>query len=337
MTTRTPAAARAQTWPTDARVRVGPLVIRVVSDVSDSPVLVHFSRQALLPPGDDSVDVTFWLLSEPPARWPVASAHRSGTTARARSFASGYYVTDHFGPALHLFDGGRDLMVVGRQPHRVVWPYLIKWVLQRHAHHQSGLFLKAGLLELDGQGVLVVGRGGAGKTVFLANAGLHGGQFISNSHVLLRDGGASGVASTMRVRTLPGVDLSGIDGPPALDAAEVVLDPADLFPGYDPERQPGVHAVCVLDFRGPEVLELKRLAPEQAREVLAQLALGLNVYRLEEDLLDHLDGDHAAFGDALATVSARLQKLADTVPSWVVSCDVTRSGHRDAVLGTLRA
>lgn len=76
---------------TDQVVRIGPLTLRIASDVPDFPALRYFSRAARMPVGTVP-DAELWCLSQADPGLPA------DTTARALNFASGYYVTDHFGP-----------------------------------------------------------------------------------------------------------------------------------------------------------------------------------------------------------------------------------------------
>lgn len=141
---------------TDQVVRAGPLTLRIVSDVPNFAALQYFSRAARMP--DSTVpDVELWCLSD------VIPGLPADTTARARNFASGYYVTDHFGPPVRMSSSGNRIVLLGDHLQRLVWPYVVKYLLLRHTSAAGGLFLKAAALAVGDGATLIVGRGGAGS------------------------------------------------------------------------------------------------------------------------------------------------------------------------------
>ena len=74
--------------------------------------------------------------------------------------------------------------------------------------------------------------------------------------------------------------------------ASVALDPYSVFdgPGEDTTE---VANLCVVDNGPRQHPSITALSPDAAYDCAEQLALALNVYRLEEDLLDLLGGDYA--------------------------------------------
>jgi hypothetical protein len=319
--------------PTDELLQLGPIRLRLAADVPDFAALAYFGRHARAAPGGAPDHELICLSASSPAGRRIR-AEASDDTARARGFAAGYYVTDHFGPPVHLVTRGRRCYVVGERLEHVVWPYFVKHLLQRHAVAAGGLFLTAAALATGGAATLVIGRGGGGKTVLVGELCRGGADFVTNSHAVVQDGQVRGVASSLRIRRGPWLDALGVAGRPALNPAEVVVDPADAFPAVATQAVP-VRAICVADYRGHDGA-VRELDPDASAAVLEQFGLGLNVYRLEEDLLDDLGGDYAAFAAAYQAMRRRLRRLAGACRTYLVSADVTRPERRDELLTLLK-
>jgi hypothetical protein len=311
---------------TDQVVRVGPIMLRIASDVPDFPALRYFSRAARMPAGTVP-DVELWCLSYAD---PDLSAD---TTARARNFASGYYVTDHFGPPVRMSSTQDRIMLAGDQLERLVWPYVVKYLLLRHTATTGGLFLKAAALAAGNAATLIIGRGGAGKSVLLTGLCRRGATFITNSHTILSAGAVQGVASTMRMRPGPWLEQQGMASTAALDPRERLIDPHDAFAHHADVPVP-LRAVWIADFRARHEYDVQRLSPGEAFGIVEQFAFGLNVYRLEEDLLD-LCGDYRAFSHVYERMRAQIHRLVDRCPTYRVRADVQLPKHRDRLLQLL--
>lgn len=325
-------------WATDELVRVGPLTVRIVSDVPEFPAVLRFSaavRTAVVPPGSappEAADAEVWCVSgtgPPPGMDP-------DRTARARGMLAGYYATDHFGPPVWMATSGRRILLHGPRLENVLWPYVVKYLLLRHTVDTGGLFLKAAAVAVDGRGALIVGRGGAGKTVMLTELCGRGAAFVANSHVLVHGDAMQGVTSSMRMRPGPELDRlaeRGVRGSAALDPTEVVVDPVAAFGAAAGTTT--LRTMLVVDHRGPGRHEIDELSADAALGVLEQFALGLNVYRLEEDLLDALGGDYRAFVAAYGAMQARLRDLVDRCRCHHLVTDVRLPANQDRLLDLL--
>ncbi|MFD4789823.1 hypothetical protein ACFWN1_22745 [Streptomyces sp. NPDC058459] len=310
---------------TDQVVRIGPLTLRIASDVPDFPALHYFSRAAWMP--DTTVpDIELRCLSH------VNPGLPADTTARARNLASGYYVTDHFGPPVRISSSGNRIVLVGDHLERLVWPYVVKYLLLRHTATTGGLFLKAAALAAGDSATLIVGRGGAGKSVLVTGLCRSGATFITNSHVVLTDGAVQGVASTMRMRPGPWLDQAANTA--ALDPRERLVDPYEAFPHHAGTPVP-LRAVWIADFRAPHEHDVQQLPPDEAASIVEQFAFGLNVYRLEEDLLDLCGGDYRAFANQYGRMRAQLHAAVNNCPTYLVRSDVQHTAHRDQLLQLL--
>ncbi|MFE4692126.1 hypothetical protein ACFRH6_18980 [Streptomyces sp. NPDC056749] len=314
---------------TDQVVRIGPLTLRIASDVPDFPALRYFSRAGRMPDGT-TPDMELWCLSHAVPGLPA------DTTARARNFASGYYVTDYFGPPVRMSSSGNRIVLVGDHLERLVWPYVVKYLLLRHTVTAGGLFLKSAALAVGDGAALIVGRGGAGKSVLVSGLCQNGdATFITNSHVVLADDSTvQGVASTMRMRTGPWLDQVGTASTSALNPRERLVDPCDAFPRHAGAAVP-LRAVWIADFRAPSEYDVQQLTPDEAVSITEQFAFGLNVYRLEEDLLDLCGGDYRTFATQYERMRAQLHAAVTSCPTYRVRANVQLPPHRDQLLHLL--
>ncbi len=310
-------------WATDVLIDVGPLVLRIVSDVPNFPALAYFSSAVCtdVPPGGPDLvpDAEVWCVSsrDAPAHWP------SDSTTRARGFLNGYYVTDHSGPPVRLVSSSRRMVLFGPRLERIVWSYAVKWLLTQHSVTQGALFLKAAAVAVDGEGVLIIGRGGAGKTVMVSELCRQGARFVTNSNAVVTGTTVQGVATSMRMRPGPWVDQLGVRPKRALDPSEVVVDPAEAFGGLTEERVTLRH-LAVVDYKGPRQHQVESLSKVAALSIIEQYGLGLNVYRLEEDLLDAAGGDYLSFAASYAAMQERLRTLVEACRCHLVVTDVRR-------------
>ena len=310
-------------WLTATTVQIGPLRVRIASDVPDFPALRYFSRAAHRP--DGNADLRLWCVSGVSVDLP------SDVTTRAKGFESGYYATDHFGPPVRMSTNGIDIVLSGPDLQNVVWPYLVKFLLLRHTAASESIFLKAAAVEAHGRAALVIGRGGSGKSVMTTELCRRGAGFITNSHAIVTDHEVRGVASSIRMRPGPWVDRLSVRTSPALNPAEVVIDPLDAF-GSLVENTDQLRTILVADYRGPDRHEITELSSAEALSIVEQFAFGLNVYRLEEDLLDAFGGDYREFAKLYEQMRTRLHALVLNCRAYHVTTDIQRTDNQDRML-----
>jgi len=65
-------------------------------------------------------------------------------TYRAKRFAAGYYITDHFGSPAYLVTRGTHYWIFGTEFEPIFWPYVVKLLLTLYSMKQGMLHLKAG-------------------------------------------------------------------------------------------------------------------------------------------------------------------------------------------------
>lgn len=323
----------------DVIIRLGAIDLRLVSNVPGFPAQHYFSAISQKPYAGEKTDYELWCVSMSTSNLnsDFVHAHLDGNY-RSDSFANGYYVTDHFGPPISLVTRERRSYIFGEELERVVWPYFVKWFLMLHCIDHQALHLKAAACAIGSAGTLLLGRGGAGKTVFLTHLCLHGARFISNSHALIKDGHMQGVASSIRIRPGPWYeDLpQGVQSLSALKPGEMIIDPYEAFDAKMGEIIP-VKNICILEFSRIDCHVINRLSEQEAYDFAEQFSLALNVYRLEEDLLDLCQGRYQDFSRIYSQMKSQLRKLIQNVRCYYVSTDILNPANRDEVLALLEA
>lgn len=321
----------------DMTIRLGVLDFRLVSNVSDFPALKYFSATSQSVFANDKTDCELWCvsLSASTLDRELILSHID-RTYRGASFADGYYVTDHFGAPVYLVTRGRRYYVFGEELERVVWPYFVKHFLMLHALQNETLHLKAAACSVGSAGTLLLGRGGAGKTVFLSQLCINGAQFVSNSHSIVKDRSLYGVASSIRIRPGPWYEnlTKNVKVSPGLKLGEVNLDPYDAF-AINLDEAPIIKNVCILDFKQTGRHVIQPLSEQEAYDYAEQFSLAINVYRLEEDLLDFYDGNIRQFSQAYGLMKTQLRRLIQQSRCYYISSDMLNPMYRNEVLAML--
>ncbi|MFI1015813.1 FomB family phosphonate monophosphate kinase [Streptomyces sp. NPDC020965] len=264
-------------------------------------------------------------------------AEKVDRTFRSKRFKAGYYLVHYFGEPAHLVTVGQTFYVFGRALEKTVWPYFVKHILTIFAADQGFLHLKAAAFELPGAGAtLLIGRNGAGKTVFLAQACLSGAQFISNTHALVRDGVVHGVPSSIRIRRdrCFGELIDRHRLTPHMESGDYVTDASTLFDSPPTDSAP-VRNVVIVDYNPASLQGLNRISSRAAETFMDQFSFAVTTYGLKDDLLAHHGSDFDSYVDSLARMRKHLTDLVEDARCYRVNADMLDSDSRYAVLKQL--
>jgi hypothetical protein len=251
-------------------------------------------------------------------------------------FSRGYYITDNFGAPVTIVTRGNTFHLFGTSLERVIWPFFVKYLLTVHAAEHDALHIKAAAFDLQGAGTLLIGNGGTGKTIMLAElCGRAGASFVSNTHCVLHGTSATGVLSTMRVRR----DLyfaSIIDGnrlPPAITTGEYILDPVNYFRRVASSIE--VRNLCVVDYSRDGSFRLQEMNKRHVYNYMNQFSLANNAYSLKNQLLDYCAGDLASFSELCQVMNDRLEHIVAASRTLFVSCNILDDEHRRQLVAAL--
>jgi hypothetical protein len=310
--------------------------VRICSNVEDFPAFAYFPRYSA-PDVPADYEVHCIDLDRDPVRLDDIIG-RTDATLRAKRFRAGYYLVHYFGEPAHLITVGRTFHVFGRALQRTVWPYFVKYILSIHAADNQLSHLKAAGFAYGGGATLLVGGNGSGKTVFLTQACLHGGRFITNTHALLRDGVVYAVPTSIRIRRDPIFQplIAGRDLVPHMEEGDYLTSPQSLFGDASQDSAP-VRNLVIADFNARAAAGLEEIPPADAVAFTSQFGSALTVYGLKDDMLEHHGRDFHRFTAMVGDDDRRLNELAHSVRCYRANVDMTDEGQRDAVLKTLCA
>ncbi|WP_406456105.1 FomB family phosphonate monophosphate kinase [Streptomyces sp. NBC_01622] len=262
---------------------------------------------------------------------------RADRTLRAKRFRAGYYLNHIFGAPAYLITEGHRSYVFGHRLERTVWPYFVKRILTDFAVDHGYLHLKAGGFTFDdGSATLLVGPNGGGKTVFLTQACRAGARFLTNTHVLVRDGVAFAVPSAVRIRRDPQFDdlIERHRLTPHVESGDHLAAPELLFPGT-PADTGRIRNIVITDHDPTGHRGFEPISAEQTTLFLDQFASAVTNYGLKDDLLAHFGGDFEKFTAALATTRTQLTELVAHARCFRANVDMLDAGCRTEVLGEL--
>lgn len=241
---------------------------------------------------------------------------------RGGRMSVGYYLTDHFGAAAYLMTRGSHTWIFAEDFEPILWPYAIKHLLTLYSLEHGLLHLKAAGIEVNGQGALLVGRGGSGKTVLLHQLCRTGARFLSNTHTLVEDQKLIGIRTALRVRADrffgPIIRARGLS--PNVKAAEYTADPLrDL--DWPSVREAPIRSVCLLDYRGPEQRIIREIDRNVLFDYMEQFSLAVGVYGLKDDVLDLMEGDVTRFSSEMSRMRTHLRTVIERSRCYYLSCD----------------
>lgn len=322
---------------TDVVVVLGNCTVRIKSNEVNFNALKYFSNSIITKAKEQSTEFTLTCVSlKEFGHKPKSLKLFVDKTCRGGQLTEGYYVTDHFGDPFYLVSEEADFYIFGEKFEKIIWPYFVKYFLLLHTIKNKSLFLKSAAFSINSKGTLILGRGRSGKTVFLSNLCLNGADFISNSHTIVKDDKLHGITSSMRIR--PDLWCEKLfteeQKTPGIKANEFIIDPHSVF-SLNSEKPVKIYNICILNFKGSGFHKITKITHKQAYDYAEQFSLGLNVYRLEEDLLDYYQNNLKLFSNSVSTLRKQLKKLIQNCNCYHISSDVLNPKYRDKVIKLL--
>jgi hypothetical protein len=243
-------------------------------------------------------------------------------TYREKMMRRGSYRGHHVGPParLRLVDE-THIALAHPDPGTIIWSLVVKYVLTVFAARCGVLHLKGAAVSHRGRALLVLGRGGSGKTEVVRELGARGARLLANTHLLIDGAAVHGVRSNIRVR----------------DGGRDVHVPLE---GTGLEVQEGwlpIGGVLLMDYRhdGHQVLE--PLPPRVARANLRYFGEAVSNWELKEDMADLTGSDPVAFADLVNRTEDLLDAFCTDHEIHHATLDVRSPEGLAAVLGLLEA
>ena len=325
-------------------VHLGPVRVEIRSNEPDFQGFRFFSAVSSSQDSDSSLaqgaDFTLTLCNlNLDAPWPRQElALKRDNSYRAKRMAAGYYLTDHFGAPAYLVIRGRHYWIFAEDFEPILWPYAVKYLLTLYSIEHKLLHLKAAGVVIDGQGALLIGRGGSGKTVLLSHLCRAGAQFLSNTHMLFDGQNLVGIRTPMRVRPdeffAPIIAARRLS--PNVKSGEYTADPV-LDMGWASAPSAPIGNVCLLDYKGSGQRVVREIDRDAVFDYMEQFSLAVNVYGLREDVFDALGAEVPRFSVEMSQMRTQLRALIDGSRCYYVSCDVADPANLREICALLRA
>ena len=256
-------------------------------------------------------------------------------TFRGDRFSEGFYLTHHYGPPAALSNYGRSTALVGTELARPMWGYYIKRVLMAEAVRVKALNLKAACVEVDGNGVLLVGRGKGGKTIATLQMCVAGAKFVSNTHCLVSGQTAHGFLTGMRIRKDPAFAalISDLHLPSHLSSFEYNVSPHVLFPQHTSEAN--IKTIVIVDYDPSRPNELIAIEPRSVVNFLMRFSGSVDTYAMKDDLLELVNGSARAFEAEVIRQARLLEQLLDNVKVYESHLDMMHRPNVERLMNTV--
>lgn len=244
------------------------------------------------------------------------------STVRNDYLNKGYYVCDHFGRPMNIVVENNTTIIFGEEFSRVYWSYLVKYLMQIWSLNNLALFVKCAAFSIDRKGTILIGCGGSGKTMINTHICANGAQFITNSNGYIKDGKILGIGSKMRVRLNEYYkslfDLSEMEK--GFEHNELLIDPISVFDS-DVNSWIPIHNIVIVNYRYGNK-KMIPISPELAYAYAQQFLLGINVYRLEEDILNYYHNDVSKFAECYLDMMSMLKQLVNSCNCYLADVDI---------------
>lgn len=227
---------------------------------------------------------------------------------REKIMRQGLFRGHHFGqPAglKHMDD--YNIAISHPDPGKIIWCYLIKYLLTLHSVRRDMLHIKGGAVALNGKSFLILGRGGSGKTEIINELCKNGASFMGNTHLLVDDQFAYGIKSNIRVRE------NGRDIYVPVDQ----LHNGNVYGGWLP-----IGGILWVNYRTDGQTIIKEIPVAEALPNLQWFAESVGNWELKEDIADYCNLDPFAFAAQINKINTMLNNLCTNNSIYFLNTDI---------------
>lgn len=242
-------------------------------------------------------------------------------TYREKIMREGSYRGHTFGPPARLkwIDQG-NVALAHPNPGKIIWSYVIKYVLTVFAMRANLLHLKGAAVAHEGRAFLFLGRGGSGKTEIVKALCANGSTLMANTHLLVDGGAVRGVRSTMRVRD---------------NGRDVYVSTDGAHSGEAPEGWVPIGGVFWVKFRTDGVSIVEAMPSSCAYTNLQSFAEAVRNWELKEDIADHFGSDPFEFAEHMNRVDKTLNDFCQRNAVYYANLDIFSREGRDRLMSAM--
>ena len=305
------------------KFQLGPIIVSLYSNVfiDCSPFFVDLNKDISQEKSEWKI---YFIKCSNNSELYLESLNYKNNLVRSKYFKKGYYVCDHFGLPLNLFIENHSIVIFGESFNRVFWSFIIKYIMQIWAIENKALFIKCASFEYNNQATIVIGPGNSGKTVFNSFMCKEGCKFITNSNALIKDQKIKGICSKVRLHSSLINDFNFCIEENILDKNEFTINPSKeflcSFNSWTPIKN---FLIINYEKNGDSLL---KISSNDSFLYSEEFLLGLNVYRLEEDILDYFKKDTLKFIEFLKFNNYQLKLNIDSCENFYFKGNIFEVG-----------
>lgn len=234
--------------------------------------------------------------------------HTSDSTYRAGTFDNGLYLGHHMGKPGRLKVDEKSISIsiansTEAEQRKVLWSYALKHYFTVMAQSCNALHIKAAtVLSKNEKAILIVGRGGSGKTTLSKALDSKGMNVLGNTHAIVYGGKVWPISTWIRERDESNKSIYNA-------AASLTLD------AYDIDR-----IICVGGWNNNDQFKFEALSKKDAYSYMLYYSLATINYDLKEDLFDYYKTQNL-FASSVSDELTSLQRLVFNTPCFNIDWD----------------
>ena len=242
-------------------------------------------------------------------------------TYREKMMQKGYYIGHHFGEPVKIkVMGIKEIHLCAKDYNRIFWSFIIKYILTIYCMENGKLHIKAGIVEKNNKAILLVGRGGSGKTELLRRLCKNGFKYCANTHAIIDGRKARGICTNIRVRE---------------QKDEYYLKPSEISKMGICSEWLQVDKILWIQYRTDEVVNIKDIKTNVMYENMRQFSEAIVNWELHEDIYDFYGSNLTLLANKLHENDLKLLTLINVTKNYFVNLDLYRSSSFDTLLNKL--
>ena len=239
------------------------------------------------------------------------SIFNSPQTYRENVMASGLYLGHHFGlPAKLKIIDENNIAFYHLDPGKIIWCFIIKYVLSLYANKENMLHLKGGAVSYKDKAFLILGRGGSGKTEVINALCKNGAKFMANTHLLVNRNYVCGIKTNIRVRKKSRDIYVPING----------LENSILCDGWL-----SIGGVFWINYRIDGINLIQYIPSDCVIPNLQFFAEGIENWDMKEDFSDYYNSDPFQFAKHINKTNKLLNDFCKNNAFYYLNLDISSS------------
>ncbi|MBO5484008.1 MAG: hypothetical protein J5979_02205 [Lachnospiraceae bacterium] len=250
-------------------------------------------------------------------------SYHSHTYREKMMSQKGFYIGHHFGDKAYLRIENNEIHLCSNNYNRIIWSYVVKYVLTIKCLEYGWLHLKAAAVDYNNEIYIIFGRGGSGKTELIKKMSSFGGKIISNTHLIVREKDIIGIESNIRVRDDEGLDF--------------YLPPEKCFDNC--EFGKNIHPVKALiwcNYRNDKNGMITEMKTDYMLSLVRKFGNALDAWELKEDVFDYYLSDPVLISQKLIQNDTLLKDLIRNRKNYYFNLNVFESEDSDKLLNFLK-